>query len=118
MHRFRVWAPKAQRVAVGIGETKYPMKPAGGGWWEAAVDAAGPGTDYAYFLDEDSLALPDPRSLWQPHGVHAPSRVFDPGSFAWSDAAWQLPPLASGIVYELHIGSSMRCAPWASRTSN
>ncbi|HEY1807655.1 MAG TPA: malto-oligosyltrehalose trehalohydrolase, partial [Acidobacteriaceae bacterium] len=105
MHRFRVWAPKAERVSVGIGQQKYPMQQAGGGWWEAAVDAAAPGTDYAFFLDDDPLALPDPRSLWQPHGVHGPSRVFDLKAFPWTDAAWQPLPLASAIVYELHIGT-------------
>lgn len=105
MHRFRVWAPKAQRVSVGIGEDKYSMERDKGGWWEAAVETAGPGTDYAFFLDDEDLALPDPRSAWQPQGVHGPSRVFDPAAFRWTDAGWQAPPLASGIVYELHIGT-------------
>ncbi|MFZ0630154.1 MAG: malto-oligosyltrehalose trehalohydrolase [Acidobacteriaceae bacterium] len=105
MHRFRVWAPKAQRVSVGTGADKVPMERADGGWWEAAVDAAGPGTDYAFFLDDEDLALPDPRSMWQPQGVHGPSRVFDPSAFPWSDAGWQAPPLASAILYELHVGT-------------
>ena len=33
-----------------------------------------PGTDYAFLLDDDEPALPDPRSRWQPDGVHGPSR--------------------------------------------
>jgi maltooligosyltrehalose trehalohydrolase len=37
------------------------------------------------------------------------SRVYDQNSFAWSDscrgAKFQAPPLASGVVYELHIGT-------------
>ena len=28
--------------------------------------------------------LPDPRSAWQPDGVHGPSRVFDAGRYAWT----------------------------------
>ncbi|HEX4006494.1 MAG TPA: malto-oligosyltrehalose trehalohydrolase [Acidobacteriaceae bacterium] len=105
MHRFRVWAPKAGRVRVEAAGKKYPLARGAGGWWQADVDAAAPGSDYAYFLDDEDLALPDPRSLWQPHGVHGPSRLFDPAAFPWSDGGWEAPPLASGIVYELHIGT-------------
>ncbi len=105
MHRFRVWAPKAKRVRVEAAEKLHSMTTAGGGWWQADVDEAGPGTDYAYFLDDEDLALPDPRSMDQPHGVHGHSRVLDPGAFAWTDAGWQAPPLQSGIIYELHIGT-------------
>jgi len=105
MHRFRVWAPKARRVAVGVGSNRISMERGQDGWWEAAVDAAGPGTDYVFFLDDEDLALPDPRSRWQPHGVHGRSRIFEPGEFRWTDAGWQPPPLASAILYELHIGT-------------
>ncbi len=105
MHRFRVWAPKAKRVRLEAAGQRHAMTQAGGGWWQADVAEAGPGTDYAYFLDDEELALPDPRSLWQPEGVHGPSRVVAPAEFAWSDAEWQAPPLKSGIVYELHIGT-------------
>ena len=43
--------------------------PARAGWWQLAVPDAGPGTDYAYRVD-GSDPLPDPRSAWQPRGVH------------------------------------------------
>ena len=105
MHRFRVWAPKAERVRVQVDERAFPMERTVGGWWEAVVEQASPGSDYAYWLDDEERALPDPRSLWQPQGVHAPSRIFDLGAFRWNDAAWQAPPLAGAIVYELHIGT-------------
>ena len=105
MHRFRVWAPKAKRVRVEAAGNRHAMSETGGGWWQADVAEAGPGTDYAYFLDDDELALPDPRSLWQPEGVHGRSRVLDPGAFAWNDAGWQAPPLQSAIIYELHVGT-------------
>jgi maltooligosyltrehalose trehalohydrolase len=105
MHRFRVWAPKAERVRVGINGEKYPLGRSAGGWWDAEVESAEPGTDYAYFLDDEDMALPDPRSLWQPHGVHGASRVLDQGAFAWTDASWEAPSLASAILYELHIGT-------------
>ncbi len=77
-------------------------------WWRASIDEAHPGTDYAFLLDGDPTPYPDPRSLWQPHGVHGPSRLYDPAAFAWTDAGWQPPPFSSAIIYELHIGTFTR----------
>ena len=36
------------------------------------------------------------------------SRLYDQNSFAWNDANFQPPPLSSGIVYELHVGTFTR----------
>jgi maltooligosyltrehalose trehalohydrolase len=105
MHRFRVWAPNARRVRVEVAGQKHPLQPGEGGWWQADLAAAGPGTDYAYYLDDEDLALPDPRSAWQPHGVHGASRLLDPAAFTWTDTAWEPPPLKSAVIYELHIGT-------------
>jgi len=105
MHRFRVWAPRAERVRVRAVGKFSALEPAGGGWWEAVVADARQGTDYAYFLNDEELALPDPRSRWQPEGVHGPSRVLDVGGFAWTEAGWQAPPLKTAVIYELHIGT-------------
>jgi maltooligosyltrehalose trehalohydrolase len=105
MHRFRVWAPKAKSVEVRIGESQTGLQPESGGWWQAVVEEAGHGTDYAYVLDGEEPAVPDPRSLWQPEGIHGPSRVYDHSAFAWSDAGWRAPVFPSAIVYELHIGT-------------
>ncbi len=76
-----------------------------GDWWCCQVENAGPGTDYGYLLDDDPKCYPDPRSEWQPNGVHGLSRIYDQAAFEWSDARFQAPPLASAIVYELHIGT-------------
>jgi maltooligosyltrehalose trehalohydrolase len=106
MHKFTIWAPKAQKVAVKIGDVAYPMSgPNERGWWSVSVEGAGPGTEYGFALDDDPKAWPDPRSLWQPHGVHGASRVYDEMAFAWSDQAWQAPPLGHAVIYELHIGT-------------
>jgi maltooligosyltrehalose trehalohydrolase len=105
MHTFKVWAPAAEQVKVKVDGHLHPMAKAGQGWWQADVESAEPGSNYAYFLDGQQLALPDPRSAWQPQGVHGPSRVFDHSAFAWQDERWQAPPLSSGILYELHIGT-------------
>jgi maltooligosyltrehalose trehalohydrolase len=75
-----------------------------GCWW-LEVAQARPGTDYGYLIDEDPAPYPDPRSLWQPNGVHALSRVYDQSAFNWSDNSFKAPPLASAIVYELHVGT-------------
>jgi maltooligosyltrehalose trehalohydrolase len=61
--------------------------------------------DYGFRLDDDARLLPDPRSPWQPQGVHGPSRLVDHSDFEWRDRGWQPPPLASALVYELHVGT-------------
>jgi maltooligosyltrehalose trehalohydrolase len=105
MHRFRLWAPNAGKVSVQVAGQNFPLHNLDGGWWEADVDPAHPGMDYAYFLDDEDLAFPDPRSPWQPDGVHGPSRLLDHAAFSWTDAAWEAPPLSAAILYELHIGT-------------
>jgi maltooligosyltrehalose trehalohydrolase len=84
---------------------KHSLVQTGGGWWKATVEDAHPGMGYAYFLDGEELALPDPRSLWQPHGVHGASRIFDQAAFSWSDTGWRAPALKDAVFYELHIGT-------------
>ncbi len=74
------------------------------GWWSADVTSAGHGTDYAFVLD-GGRPLPDPRSLWQPQGVHGPSRVVDHSQYSWQCQRWPVTPLSSAVVYELHVGT-------------
>jgi maltooligosyltrehalose trehalohydrolase len=106
MHEFTVWAPNARKVAVKVGDLTYAMHgPNERGWWSLSVENAAPGSDYGFLLDDDQQAWPDPRSPWQPHGVHGPSRVYDQNAFAWSDGGWQPPPLERAVVYELHVGT-------------
>jgi len=106
MHRFEVWAPFAKKMAVQLKDSSHPMQgPDELGWWRAEAVAAGPGSDYGFRVDDDPKAYPDPRSLWQPNGVHALSRVYEPDAFVWSDGGFGALPLASSIVYELHVGT-------------
>jgi maltooligosyltrehalose trehalohydrolase len=105
MHEFAVWAPNARKVAVKIGEATYPMGGPERGWWRVAVEQAGPGTDYGFAVDDDPKAWPDPRSEWQPHGVHGLSRVYDQTAFVWSDEKWDAPELSRAVIYELHVGT-------------
>jgi len=62
------------------------------------------GSRYCYVFG-DGRARPDPASRRQPEGVHAPSQIFDPGAFKWSDRSWKGLPLESLIIYELHVGT-------------
>jgi maltooligosyltrehalose trehalohydrolase len=106
MHTFAVWAPGATNVAVKVNESPRPMRgPDEGGWWRLEVDAAGPGTEYGFRVDDEQTIFPDPRSQWQPHGVHGASRVYDQSAFAWTDRGFQPAPLSSAVIYELHIGT-------------
>ena len=106
MHRFEVWAPLAKSLSVQINDRVIPMNgPDNQGWWRVKVDSAGPGTDYGYLIDSDPTPYPDPRSQGQPNGVHALSRVYDQSAYHWNDRQFQPAPLASAIIYELHIGT-------------
>ncbi|MET7866307.1 malto-oligosyltrehalose trehalohydrolase [Micromonospora taraxaci] len=104
MTEFSVWAPDATRVRLRLaGDTDHEMHAAADGWWQVDVPDAGP--DYSFLLNDDETPLPDPRSPWQPAGVHGPSRRYDHADFAWSDSAWTGRQLPGSILYELHIGT-------------
>ncbi|HEY7334161.1 MAG TPA: malto-oligosyltrehalose trehalohydrolase [Bryobacteraceae bacterium] len=104
MTAFRVWAPDAERLEVRLEGQSFPMAPSEDGWWRAGIATAGHGADYAFHIDGGD-ALPDPRSPWQPYGVHGASRVVDHARFLWTDAGWRPPPLSSAVIYELHTGT-------------
>ena len=101
----RVWAPHAEQVDLILTGTgrREPMSPAHQGWWQSPA-LLQDGTDYAFSLDGGPLR-PDPRSPWQPEGVHAPSRWYDSDTFAWTDQHWSGRDLHGAVIYELHIGT-------------
>ncbi|MFP3940369.1 MAG: malto-oligosyltrehalose trehalohydrolase [Thermoanaerobaculia bacterium] len=120
---FRVWAPRsAAGVELVLRGERRAMEAAPDGWWEVSAEAA-PGDEYAFLVDGEG-PYPDPRSPYQPEGVHGPSRLVDheslPGAAGERDPGldrgpesrvggdelqWNPPPLASGVVYELHVGT-------------
>ncbi len=105
---FSVWAPYRERVRVVVAGTTQEMSRSNDGWWHAELpaDAGGPvDTDYAFLLDDDPTPLPDPRSAWQPNGVHAPTRTYDHAAFDWTDDRWTGRALPGSVLYELHIGT-------------
>src|SRR5947209_18541992 len=106
MYEFSIWAPSAKDMTVEVNGSRHAMEgPDDRGWWRAAVEQAGPGANYGFMVDADEKPYPDPRALWQPEGVHGLSRLYDQNAFQWSDANFRAVPLASAIVYELHIGT-------------
>jgi len=92
-------------MEVKVGNKKFALAQKARGWWSAEVEEAGPGTDYGFVIDGLEPPLPDPRTQWQPYGVHGESRVVDHAAFPWSDDLWQAPPLSSALIYELHLGT-------------
>ncbi|MBQ0902390.1 malto-oligosyltrehalose trehalohydrolase [Micromonospora sp. U21] len=104
MTEFTVWAPDATRVRLRLpGDGDHEMRATADGWWRVEVPDAG--LDYSFLLNDDETPLPDPRSLWQPAGVHGPSRRYDHAAFEWTDGSWTGRQLPGSILYELHIGT-------------
>ena len=106
MPEVSVWAPIATKVRVAVGDAAVTtdLEPGVGGWWRADVAEALPGREYGFLLDDDEQVLPDPRSRWQPRGVHQPSRFYA-DDFVWTDAQWPGHDLPDSVIYELHIGT-------------
>src|ERR1041385_5496006 len=102
--RFRVWAPFKESMILHIiqpSERKIEMEK-DHEFFIIETDAR-PGTQY-FFMPEGQRDLPDPQSLFQPHGVHGPSEVLDQSNFGWTDDGWRGIPFREIILYELHAG--------------
>ena len=106
--RWRVWAPRASRVDLVLvdGTTRrvHPMRAVEAGHFSVRLPGILEGQRYAYRLD-GGAERPDPCSLWQPDGVHAPSAVVRPEHFAWTDGRWGGVPRRHLVFYELHVGT-------------
>ncbi len=105
-----VWAPAASTLELSLpsgpdddGAERHPLQARGDGWWATAEPLA-PGTDYLLHVD-GGPGLPDPRSAWQPYGVHGPSRVFAAADHPWSDHRWAGRSSLGAVIYELHVGT-------------
>ena len=105
----RVWAPRAAEVTCELRHESDPsavttasMARSHDGWW-VGPDLAH-GVDYAFTVDGNG-PLPDPRSAWQPHGVHGPSRAYNTSAFSWTDTSWPGRDARGAVTYELHVGT-------------
>ena len=110
MTALRVWAPLARRVRgiVTAGHqppTVHDLVRSDDDWWSWEFGDVEPDARYGFMLDDDDAVLPDPRSRWQPDGVHGWSRFYDPHAYEWRDSQWTGRDLPGAVIYELHIGT-------------
>ncbi|HEY0803106.1 MAG TPA: hypothetical protein VGD54_19885, partial [Steroidobacteraceae bacterium] len=103
---FNVWAPNAKCVDLLVDEQRIALEPMADGYWQidAVVDER---RGYRYSIDR-AAPLPDPRSRWQPEGVHGASHIVDAASLdgaARRQTDFRAVPLNEAILYELHVGT-------------
>jgi maltooligosyltrehalose trehalohydrolase len=110
---FSVWAPSAQGVELvmdeGAGTRRTEMRRGTGGWWRADVADADAAGGYRYAIDGQG-PFPDPRSRWQPGGVHGPSHIVAAAVAAEASgsgeaSAFSPKPMQEAVIYELHVGT-------------
>jgi len=108
-----VWAPAATTVELVTPSRRIALRPiegqdVGTGGWHAEIDESVLEEGYRISLDGGE-PVPDPRSKWQPDGVHGRSRPVDAASLreAHSGCAprFAARPLRDAVIYELHVGS-------------
>lgn len=119
-YRPRVWAPNRRRVDLVLldsppgsvrelgydqafsGEShRIPMETEPGGWWVCPVELAA-GERYGFSLD-GADPRPDPRSRYQPEGVHSWSEVWLPDKL--DHGSWAGTGVIDKVFYELHVGT-------------
>ncbi|MDZ7781417.1 MAG: alpha-amylase family glycosyl hydrolase [Halioglobus sp.] len=102
----RVWAPGVQRVELECAGQRTAMARGADGWWSVGSTGVwGTGSITPSEFDEEG-PFPDPRSPWQPHGVHGPSRWLDHGRFSVARCRLAGSTAArSAVIYELHVGT-------------
>ena len=101
---FMVWAPAAQSVKLELGGQLLPMHRDGRGRWVLEQPAVSGQTRYRYVVD-DGEPTPDPRSRWQPDGVHGASCAWPVEDLGPRGEPFRAPPLTDAVIYEIHIGT-------------
>jgi maltooligosyltrehalose trehalohydrolase len=101
-----VWAPSAKSVELVTAEQRIALLPSTEGEWQGDVDESLLQRGYRYSIDGGD-PMPDPRSRWQPDGVHGAS--YAAGALRPRDAAVGTRgidrPLRDAVIYELHVGT-------------
>jgi maltooligosyltrehalose trehalohydrolase len=104
---FGLWSPKATEIFLtlksGETESRHMMTRDGSGVFETTIEAAA-GDRYAFEVDGNG-PFPDPRSRFQPDGVHGFSEIVDSSTFSWSDDSWNGLTAEGLVIYELHVGT-------------
>jgi len=109
--RFRLWAPAAKRVELGIGIDDsiawHDMARDASGWCERIIDGARAGLRYRYRID-GTTNVPDPASRYNADDVHGASEIIDPLAYEWRDGEWRGRAWRDAVIYELHVGTFTR----------
>ena len=118
---FRVWAPAATAVELilegkQLGHPPISLRTLADGIFEVVAAEARAGTRYRFRVDGRG-PFPDPASRSQPEGVHGPSEVIDPTTFAWTDVEWKGVDLDRLVIYELHVGTFTEAGTFAAATA-
>jgi maltooligosyltrehalose trehalohydrolase len=123
----QLWAPYAKTVELVTPHRRIAMRrdaaddadvaAADPGYWSADVEESQLTDGYRYSIDGGE-PRPDPRSAWQPGGVHGPSYGRDAAlpSKARQRVGGQFPvaehgpsfaavPLTEAVIYEMHVGT-------------
>ncbi len=127
---FAVWAPNAERVSVmgdfnDWSKTSHPLEDHGAsGVWEATLPGVGTGSRYKYHIVSQyggyEVDKTDPLAFYAELSPRTASVVWDL-HYDWQDDRWMEQrgrrqstdaPLA---IYEVHLGSWMRCPDRADR---
>ena len=107
---FSAWAPGAKAVELVVGERRFAMQPAGEGYWSVELPESQAEAGYKFSIDR-APPIPDPRSRWQPQGVHGASHVLDAKFYEHRDllqhgaGAFRQVPLQDAVIYEIHVGT-------------
>jgi maltooligosyltrehalose trehalohydrolase len=115
--RFRVWAPKAQRVDLVLEESAaknsrqkfHALEAEDAGYFSGAANV---GAGVCYRFSVNNNPYPDPASRFQPDGPHGSSCIVDPAQFRWTDSEWSGMTLKGQIIYEMHIGTFTKEGTW------
>jgi maltooligosyltrehalose trehalohydrolase len=99
-----VWAPSAKSVELITPARRVALAADEKGYWRGEIEAADLRGGYKYSID-GGKPLPDPRSRWQPEGVHGASHVLEGGRLEERVGRFRPKPLHAAIIYELHIGT-------------
>jgi maltooligosyltrehalose trehalohydrolase len=96
-----VWSPAAHSLELVTDQERRALQPMAEGYWR--IDVADEALSAGYRISVDGgRPVPDPRSAWQPQGVHGASYprppLRKPGSF-------NAKGLESAVMYELHVGT-------------
>jgi len=117
---FRVWAPHARAVALVGDFTQWdtnaiPMRPIGGGVWEARSECAKIYDNYKFRIEgKRTLYKSDPYAFHTATRPETASKIYDVSSFPWTDEAYRKkkrkkdPFSAPMNIYEVHLGSWRR----------